>query len=40
MKRPIHLYIFVALSTIATVLRIHGAFYPAEFDSLNDTKVL
>ena len=26
MKRPIHLYIFVALSTIATVLRIHGAF--------------
>ena len=26
MKRPIHLYIFVALSTIATVLRSHGAF--------------
>ena len=26
MKRPIHLYIFVALSTIATVLRINGAF--------------
>jgi hypothetical protein len=26
MKRPIHLYIFVALSTIATVLRIHGTF--------------
>ena len=26
MKRPIHLYIFAVLSTIATVLRINGAF--------------
>lgn len=34
MKKPIHLYIFVVLSSIATIMRLFGAFVPT-FDEAN-----
>lgn len=38
MKRPIHLYIFVALSTIASILRIQGTFFTV-FDEAKSREI-